>query len=85
MADFEHLVAMIEQITTKVEAHHEKMYANQGETDATLREMRAGQELLKEDMLAKLHAHLERMMARMDSQLVKMVACLGKTEVMIWR
>jgi hypothetical protein len=29
-------------------------------------------------MLAKLDAHHERMMARMDSQVEKMEACLGK-------
>jgi hypothetical protein len=44
-------------------------------------EMRAGQEPLKEEMLAKLDAHHKRMMARMDSWLEKMEACLGKTEV----
>jgi hypothetical protein len=45
-------------------------------------QMRASQELLKEEMLAKLHvdAHHERMMARMDSQLEKMEACLEKTK-----
>jgi hypothetical protein len=41
-------------------------------TDANLKEMKAGQEHLKEEMLAKLDAHHERMMARMDSQLEKM-------------
>jgi hypothetical protein len=34
--------------------------------------MRAGEELLKEYMLAKLDAHHERTMARMVSQLEKM-------------
>jgi hypothetical protein len=33
--------------------------------------MGASQELLKEEMMAKLEAHYERMMARMDSQLEK--------------
>jgi hypothetical protein len=54
------------------------MNTNQAKTDATLREMRAGQELLKEEMLAKLDVHHERMMAGMDSQLEKMEVCLGK-------
>jgi hypothetical protein len=44
--------------------------------------MRAGQELLKEEMLVKLYAHHERMMARMGSWLDKMEACLRKTEAM---
>jgi hypothetical protein len=43
--------------------------------------MRVSQELLKEEMLAKFDVHHERMMARMDSKLEKMEACLGKTEV----
>jgi hypothetical protein len=43
--------------------------SNQEETDANLKEIRAGQELLKEEMLAKLEAHHKRMMTRMDSQL----------------
>jgi hypothetical protein len=43
--------------------------------------MRASQELLKEEMLAKSGVHHESMVARMDSQLEKMEACLEKTEV----
>jgi hypothetical protein len=57
-----------------------QMEANQGRTDATLKElktsqehlkeeMRFRQELLKEEMLAKLDAHHERTMAWIDSQL----------------
>jgi hypothetical protein len=49
--------------------------------------MRASQELLKDNMLAKmetyeerLEAHHERMVAKMDSWLEKMEACLEKTE-----
>jgi hypothetical protein len=56
--------------------------ANQEKTDATRREIRAGKELLKEEMLAQLDAHHERMMARTNSQLEKMEACLGKTKAM---
>jgi hypothetical protein len=37
---------------------------------------------MKEEMLAKMEANQERMMARMDTQLEKMEACVGKTEVM---
>jgi hypothetical protein len=44
--------------------------------------MKADHELLKEEMLAKLGAHQERMMTRMDSQLEKMEACSGKMEPM---
>jgi hypothetical protein len=40
--------------------------------------MRASQEVLKEEILAKLDAHHKRMMARMDPQLEKMEASLGK-------
>jgi hypothetical protein len=50
-----------------------KIKANQVKMDTNLREMRAGQELLKEEMLAKFDAH-ERMMTRTDSQLEKMEA-----------
>jgi hypothetical protein len=42
--------------------------------------MRAGQELLKEEMLTKLEAHHEGMIASIDSQLQKMEASLGKME-----
>jgi hypothetical protein len=42
--------------------------------------MRTGQELLKEEMLAKLYAYHERMMARMDSQLEKIEAVVDVFE-----
>jgi hypothetical protein len=42
--------------------------------------MRAGKGVLQEGMLAKLDAHHERMVARMDYQLEKMETCLGKSE-----
>jgi hypothetical protein len=49
---------------------------NQAKTDVNLREMReemtSGQELLTEELLAKLDVHHERMMASMDTQLEKM-------------
>jgi hypothetical protein len=61
----------------------EDIKTNQAKADANLREMkeemRAGQEPLKEEMLAKMETHHERM-ARMDSQLEKMDACIGTTE-----
>jgi hypothetical protein len=44
-------------------------------------EMTASQELLKEEMLAKLDIHHESMVARMGSQLEKIEACLEKTKV----
>jgi hypothetical protein len=46
------------------------------------KKMRTIQEIIKEEIMAKLAAHHERMMARMDSQLKKMEACLGKMEAM---
>jgi hypothetical protein len=49
-----------------------EMKTNQAKTNANLMEMRASQELLKEEMLAKLDGHHERMMTRMDFQLYKM-------------
>jgi hypothetical protein len=45
-----------------------------------LKEIRASQELLKGEILTKSDAHRERMMARMDSQLEKVEACLVKME-----
>jgi hypothetical protein len=57
----------------------EEMRTNQAKADTNLK-------LIKEDiktnqeMLAKLEANQERMMAQMDSQLEKMEACLGKME-----
>jgi hypothetical protein len=44
-----------------------------------LKETKACQELLKEEMMAKLDTHHKRMMAKMDSWLEKMEACLEKT------
>jgi hypothetical protein len=59
----------------------------QAKADANLREMRAGQELLKEEMLAKMETyqermevHHERVMAKMDSRIETMGTCLEKTE-----
>jgi hypothetical protein len=42
--------------------------------------VRAGQELLEEEMLAKLDAHDWRIMAEMDSQQEKMEACVENGE-----
>jgi hypothetical protein len=57
------------------------MRANQAKMEGDLRvEMKVGQGLLKEEMLAKMEAHQERIMTNMDSQLEKMEACLGKAE-----
>jgi hypothetical protein len=53
---------------------------NQAKTHATLRELRASQELLKEEMLAKLNVHYGKMMARMDPQLEKMEATVLEAE-----
>jgi hypothetical protein len=76
----------VEQMTAcllaEIRTSRVKMNANQAKADTNLREMRAGQEVVKQEMLAKLDAHHERMMVRMDSWLKKMEACLGKTEAM---
>jgi hypothetical protein len=47
---------------------------NQAKMDATIRELRAGQEFLKEEMLVKLGVHYGRIMARVNSQVEKMEA-----------
>jgi hypothetical protein len=47
----------------------EDVKTNQAKVDANLKEIRTGQEHLE-----------EKMMAKMDFQLEKMEACLGKTE-----
>jgi hypothetical protein len=54
----------------------------QDKMDANVKEKRAGEELLKEEILTKLDAHHERVRARMDSQLEKVETCLGKKEAM---
>jgi hypothetical protein len=41
---------------------------NQDRTDVNLKEIRAGQEFLKEEILAKLDARHERIMAQMDQK-----------------
>jgi hypothetical protein len=67
----------------EMRARQEAMIQNNKEkTDANLKKIRAGQEHLKEEMMAKLDAHHERIVARMDSQLEKMEACLGWMEAM---
>jgi cell division septum initiation protein DivIVA len=43
-------------------------------------EIRACQELLKEEMLTKMEIHHERIIARIDVQLEKIEACVGKAE-----
>jgi hypothetical protein len=55
----------------------EDIKTNQAKVDASLKEIRAGQELLKEKMLAKMETNQERMMDKKDSQPEKMEACLG--------
>jgi hypothetical protein len=65
---------MMERLLAKMDANQEEMKANKAKMDAGLSEMR-------DEMLAKLDAHHKRMMVRMDFQLEKMEACLGKTEV----
>jgi hypothetical protein len=73
----------MEQVMARMLAEMKaEIRTNQAQTAANLREMRAGQELLEEEMPTKLDAHHERMMARMGSQLEKVEACLGKTEAM---
>jgi hypothetical protein len=63
-----------------------EMKINQAKTNANLKEMRVSQKLLKEEMLAKLNGHHERMMARMDShQLYKMEAHLATMGARGWR
>jgi tRNA G26 N,N-dimethylase Trm1 len=51
----------------------ERLVAATEKTDANLKEMMAR-------LMAKLAAHHERMMVRMDSQPEKMGACIEKTE-----
>jgi hypothetical protein len=57
-----------------------ELKVNKPKMDSNPREVRASQQHLKEEMPAKLDAHHERMMARIDSQLQEMEACLGKTK-----
>jgi hypothetical protein len=54
--------------------------SEQRKTDDTLNVLQVGQELLKEEMLAKMEAHHERQMAKMDSRLEILEACPEKTE-----
>jgi hypothetical protein len=65
---------------------------SQAKTDATLKELKAGQEHLKDEiltkmeinqekMMAKLDASHQRLMARIDSKLETVKTCLGKNEV----
>jgi hypothetical protein len=73
---------MMERLLGEIKPGIKTNHAKSGASIRKMRgEMRAGQELLKEEMLAKMEPHHERMMTRMDSQLEKMEACLGKTEV----
>jgi hypothetical protein len=66
----EHLVAAIEKMDAKIDANQEK-------TDANLKELKADQEHLKEETMAKLDVHHERMMYRVDSQLEKLEAMVS--------
>jgi predicted HAD superfamily phosphohydrolase len=65
-------------LASHMDTDQAKIDTNQAENDTTLKEIRAGQELQKEEMLAKLDAYHKRMMTKMDSWLEKIEACLGK-------
>jgi hypothetical protein len=52
--------------------------------NANLKETRASQELLKEEMLAKLDADHKSLIARMDSQLQKMSPTNGISTLSWW-
>jgi hypothetical protein len=75
---------MMVRLLAEIRTNQAKTEASQAKTDANLKEikeaMRAGQKLLKEEMVTKFDAHHERMIARIDSQLEKMEASLGRTE-----
>jgi hypothetical protein len=63
---------------------NEEIRTTEVNTNVNLKNMKeeisAGQNYLKEEMIAKLDARHERLMARMYSQLEKMEVCLEKTE-----
>jgi hypothetical protein len=69
------MACLLGKIKTNQEHLKEAIKANKAERDTKLREKH-----LKEEMLDKLDVHHKRMAARMDSQLQKMDACLGKME-----
>jgi hypothetical protein len=55
----------VEQMMSRLLA---EMKTNQAKMDTSLKEMRAGQELLKEKMLAKVETNQERMGAKTDAK-----------------
>jgi hypothetical protein len=59
-----------------------KMDVNWQDTRNTREEVRAGQELLKEEMLVKMETNHERVIVKIDSRLEEMEVCLGRTETM---
>jgi hypothetical protein len=52
----------------------QKIDANEAKTDAALKEIRAGQEHLEEEMLAKMEAKIDDNQEKMDSWLAEMRA-----------
>jgi hypothetical protein len=60
---------MMAQMLDKMKA---EIRTNQAKMEATLKEVRAGQELLKEEMLAKINASQEQTKAKMDARLAEM-------------
>jgi predicted nucleic acid-binding Zn-ribbon protein len=65
------LLAEIRNNREELKTNQAKADANQAKRDATLREMKAGQQHLKEEIMAKLDSQYERMTAGIDSLKVK--------------
>jgi DnaJ-domain-containing protein 1 len=75
----ERMVAATGRVGAKSGANLKEIRAGQ---EHLKEEIRASQELLKKEMMAKLDSHHKGLMARMATQLEKMEACLEKMEVM---
>jgi hypothetical protein len=73
------LTTMQEKMGANLKEIKEDIKTNQARANTNQKEIRIGQKLLKEEMLAKMETNQERMMDKMDLQPVKLEACLGKT------
>jgi hypothetical protein len=80
----EHLIAAIMWLKAMIHKNQTETQANQAKTDPNLREIRAGQEHLKEEMKAKMDSHHEKLMTlvKADKEKIEAIreACLEKTE-----
>jgi type III secretory pathway component EscV len=68
----ERMEKQIGSLVSKIDINQAKTDANQAKMDITLKETRASQEHLKEEMLAKMEAKIDATQEKMDAWIAEM-------------